>query len=260
MPDFLAVCEEAARAGGAVLLEWVERFTVHEKGPSDLVTDADFASQEAVREIVSKAFPDHGFLSEEQPATTSSPAAKSGSHYRWILDPLDGTTNYVHRIPDFAVSLALECEGEVLAATVFNPVHDECYTATKGGGAFLNGRRLQTSGIATLQNAVVAASFPPRIAADSPILADFLRIIVASQSLRRTGSSALNLSYIAAGRFDAFWARDTKVWDVAAGYLLVREAGGLMTGLDGRPFQLEHPQFIAAATEPLHRELRSKII
>jgi myo-inositol-1(or 4)-monophosphatase len=258
MPDFLAVCEEAARAGGAVLQQWVERFTVHEKGPSDLVTDADFASQEAVRQILLKAFPDHDFLSEEQPAAPGSVASEP--RFRWILDPLDGTTNYVHRIPDYAVSLALERGGEVLAATVFNPVHDECYTAAKGRGAFLNGKRLHTSEVSTLENAVVAASFPPRIAADSPILADFMRIIVASQSVRRTGSSALNLAYIGAGRFDAFWARDTKVWDVAAGYLIVCEAGGVMTSLDGSPFRLDHPQFIAAANEPLHRELRSKIV
>ena len=184
----------------------------------------------------------------------------SEPRFRWILDPLDGTTNYVHRIPDYAVSLALERGGEVLAATVFNPVHDECYTAAKGRGAFLNGKRLHTSEVSTLENAVVAASFPPRIAADSPILADFMRIIVASQSVRRTGSSALNLAYIGAGRFDAFWARDTKVWDVAAGYLIVCEAGGVMTSLEGSPFRLDHPQFIAAANEPLHRELRSKIV
>ncbi|HEX3999496.1 MAG TPA: inositol monophosphatase family protein [Pirellulales bacterium] len=257
MPDFLAVCEQAARAGGATLLEWVERFTVREKAPSDLVTDADVASQEAVRKIVLGAFPDHDFLSEEEP--WSAPPSGSVPRYRWILDPLDGTTNYVHRIPDYAVSLALERGGEVLAATVFNPVHGECYTAAAGKGAYLNGRRISASGVTELAHAVVAASFPPKMTADSPILADFTRIIVASQSVRRTGSAALNLCYIAAGRFDGFWARDTKVWDVAAGFLAIREAGGIMTGLDGSPFRLDRPEFIAAATEPLHRELRSML-
>ena len=155
------------------------------------------------------------------------------------------------------MSLALERGGEVVAATVFNPVHGECYTAAKGRGAFLNGRRLHASGVTRLSDAVVAASFPPRVTADSPVLADFARIIVASQSVRRTGSAALNLCYIAAGRFDAFWARETMIWDVAAGWLIVCEAGGVMTALDGGPFRLDRPHFIAAATEPLHRELRS---
>ena len=124
------------------------------------------------------------------------------------------------------MSLALERGGEVVAATVFNPVHGECYTAAKGSGAYLNGRRLHVSGVIELGQAVVAASFPPRVAADSPVMADFARIIVASQSVRRTGSAALNLCYVAAGRFDGFWARDTKIWDVAAGWLIVCEAGG----------------------------------
>lgn len=257
MPDFLAICEQAARAGGAALLDWADRFTVREKGPSDPVTDADFASQEAVRRVVLGAFPDHDFLSEEE-----APAARINRpepHYRWIVDPLDGTTNYVHHIPEFAVSLALEKAGEVVAATVFNPVHDECYTAAKGRGAFLNGRPIHASGITELRRAVVAASFPPRVTADSHVVADFIRVIVASQSVRRTGSAALNLCYIAAGRFDAFWARDTLIWDVAAGWLIVCEAGGVMTAIDGSPFQLEHPPFIATATEPLHRELRSTL-
>ena len=261
MPDFLAICQQAARAGGAALLEWAGRFTVREKAPSDLVTDADLASQEVVRQTVFGAFPDHDFLSEEEPVVPAArPAGGSGPRYRWIVDPLDGTTNYVHGIPDFAVSLALECDGEVLVGTVFNPVHGECYTAAKGSGAFLNGRRLWTSGITQLRQAVVAASFPPRITADSPIIADFTRILLASQSVRRTGSAALNLCYVAAGRFDGFWARDTKVWDVAAGFLMIREAGGIMTGLDGSPFRLDRPQFVAAATEPLHGELRSMLV
>ncbi len=258
MPDFLEVCERAARTGGAALLDWVGRITVREKGPSDLVTDADLASQEAVRRVLHNAFPDHDFLSEEEPP--SGAPARHEDRYRWIVDPLDGTTNYVHQIPEFAVSLALERGGEVLVGTVFNPVSGECFMAEKGAGAFLNGRRLQVSRVESLAGAVVVASFPPRIGPDSPIIADFLRIVGAAQSMRRTGSAALNLSFLAAGRYDGFWARDTKVWDVAAGALLISEAGGIMTSLDGGPFRLNHPQFIAASTEPLHRELRSKII
>jgi myo-inositol-1(or 4)-monophosphatase len=253
MSDFLKICEQAARAGGAVLLDWAERFSVREKGPSDLVTEADVASQEKVREILLSAFPGHEFLSEEEPAEKSS--AGDAANYRWIVDPLDGTTNYVHHIPEFAVSIALERAGEVLVGCVFNPVADECYTARRGAGAFLNGRRLAASQITELSQALVAAGFPPKIEPESRPLLDFNRVIVACQSIRRTGSAALNLCYVAAGRFDAYWARETKTWDVAAGSLMIQEAGGVITSLDGSPLRLDRPQLIAAGTESLHREL-----
>jgi myo-inositol-1(or 4)-monophosphatase len=267
MPDFLAVCEQAARAGGAVLLDWADRFSVREKGPSDLVTEADLASQEVVRGILLAAFPDHDFLSEEDPfppgaiagqaRDSARPAGQLPDRYRWIVDPLDGTTNYVHRIPEFAVSIGLERAGEVLVGCVFNPVDGECFKASRSGGAFLNGRRLAVSQATELSHALVAASFPPKVDPGSRVLRDFAEVIVACQSIRRTGSAALNLCYVAAGRFDAYWARETKIWDVAAGSLLIREAGGLITSLDGSPFRLDRPQFIAAATEPLHRQLRA---
>jgi myo-inositol-1(or 4)-monophosphatase len=266
MSDFLAICEQAARAGGQVLLDWEERFSVREKGPSDLVTEADLASQETVREVLLSAFPHHEFLSEEEPADVSSPgkanrtSAQSGDAspptYRWIVDPLDGTTNYVHHIPEFAVSIALERGGEVLVGCVFNPVAGECYTAHRGEGAFLNGKRLTASRITELSKALVAASFPPKVEPGSRPLVDFNRMIVACQSIRRTGSAALNLCYVAAGRFDAYWARETKIWDVAAGSLMIQEAGGVITSLDGSPLRLDRAQFIAAGTEPLHRQIR----
>jgi myo-inositol-1(or 4)-monophosphatase len=265
MSEILKVCEQAARAGGEVLLDWAERFSVREKGPSDLVTEADLASQETVRKILLSSFPNHEFLSEEEPvAEESSPGGTSResaccsveSHsYRWIVDPLDGTTNYVHHIPEFAVSIALERGGDVLVGCVYNPIANECYTAKQGAGAFLNGRRLTASRVTELSQAVVAASFPPKIEPGSRPLIDFNRVIVACQSIRRTGSAALNLCYVAAGRFDAYWARETKIWDVAAGSLMIREAGGLITSLDGLPLRLDRPQFIAAGTESLHRQL-----
>ncbi len=287
MQDFLTICERAARAGGAALLDWAGRFSVREKGPADLVTDADLASQEQVRKIVLGEFPDHDFLSEEEPsghpqcgaaedggsAGSPDPAAGAGSpdpaagstatarsgRFRWIVDPLDGTTNYVHRIPEFAVSLALERDGEVLVGCVFNPVANECYTASRGGGAFLNGRRITASQATQLSQALVAVSFPPKVALDSPPLVDFQRAIVAAQSIRRTGSAALNLCYVAAGRFDAYFARETKIWDIAAGSLMIQEAGGLITALDGSPLVLTRPKFLAAATPQLHSELLALI-
>ncbi|HKD37281.1 MAG TPA: inositol monophosphatase family protein [Pirellulales bacterium] len=262
MPDFLAVCEQAAREGGAVLLNWVERFTVREKGPSDLVTEADLASQETVRKVLLSAFPNHEFMSEEEPFKPAISAIRAGSEpavksYRWIVDPLDGTTNYVHRVPEFAVSVALEHDGKILVGCVFNPVSGECFTAERGSGAFLNGRRLAASRTTKLVDALIAASFPARVEPGSRALTDFNRVVVACQAIRRTGSAAMNLCYVAAGRFDAYWAHDTKTWDVAAGSIMIQEAGGLITAFDSSPLRLEHPQFIAAATEELHDELRA---
>jgi myo-inositol-1(or 4)-monophosphatase len=228
-----------------VLLDWIDRFAVREKGPSDLVTEADLASQEVIREIVLGAYPDHGFLGEEG---VSEPLPGA---FRWIVDPLDGTTNYAHRLPQFCVSVALENAGRVLAGTIFDPISGECFTAVAEQGARLNGREIRTS----TSSALAAVSFPSRVARGSPLLADFIEVLHQSQAIRRMGSSALNLAYLAAGRLDAYWATDTKTWDVAAGWLLVQEAGGVVTGLGGGPCDLERPHFVAAGTPELHGQM-----
>jgi myo-inositol-1(or 4)-monophosphatase len=249
MSHYLKVCEQAARAGGAVLLDWVDRFAVREKGPADLVTEADLASQQAVKEILLGTFPEHGFLGEEG----GDPLAHRP--YRWIVDPLDGTTNYVHQVPQYAVSVALEHEGELVVGTVFDPVSGECFTAEAGKGAFLNGKRLQVSNVENLAQALVVASFPAKVRRGAAEIDDFVEVLLEAQALRRTGSAALNLSYVAAGRFDAYWATETKIWDVAAGFLLIQEAGGVVTDLTGGPYVLDRPRFVAAATGPLHASL-----
>lgn len=249
MSDYLEVCEQAARRGGAALLEWVDRFAVREKGPSDLVTEADLASQQAIKEVLLGTFPDHAFLGEED---IEPPLDRP---FRWIVDPLDGTTNYVHQLPQYAVSVALEHQGQLLAGTVFDPVSGECFTAAAGRGAYLNGKRLHVSQIETLDRALVVASFPAKVQRGAPEIADFVEVLLEAQALRRTGSAALNLSYVAAGRFDAYWATETKAWDVAAGFLLIQEAGGLVTDLTGGPYVLNRPRFIAAATAPLHARI-----
>src|SRR5687768_15961356 len=141
MHDYLTVCESAARAGGAVLLDWIDRFAVREKGPADLVTEADLASQNTIRDLLLSTFPDHAFLGEE---SSELPEDKP---YRWIVDPLDGTTNYVHQVPQYAVSVALTHQGKLLVGTVYDPVSQECFTAAAGKGAWLNGRRLEVSRI-----------------------------------------------------------------------------------------------------------------
>ena len=249
MSEFSTTCEKAARAGGAVLLDWMGRFSVREKAPADLVTDADHASQAAIYEILLGEFPDHGFIGEEDTQRASSEA-----EFCWIVDPLDGTTNYVHAAPQFSVSIALTHRGRLVEAVVYDPTADECFAASLGAGARLNDQDIHVSEVRDLSQALVAASFSAGRAGAAEINR-FLAVLPRCQALRRMGSAALNLAYIAAGRFDAYWATSTKPWDIAAGVLLVSEAGGVVTAVDGGPFDLSTGQFAAAATEELHREL-----
>jgi myo-inositol-1(or 4)-monophosphatase len=250
--DYLKVCEEAARAGGAVLMDWIGRTEARNKGPRDLVTQADLASQEEVRRLVLGAFPDHCLLGEED-SPGETPTARA--EFRWIVDPLDGTTNFVHSIPHFAVSLALEHRGRVLVGTIFNPIRQECFTAEAGRGAWLNGRPLRASKVAKLADALAVTGFPPNVQPDSPDLLLFNKVIFQCHSVHRTGCSSLNFAYLAAGWYDAFWSHSTKIWDVAAGVLLAREAGCTVTAPDGSPFVLDDASFLAAATGPLHAEV-----
>lgn len=250
------VCEQAARRAGNVLLDWQGRFGVREKGPADLVTEADLASQQVIRERLLGEFPTHGFLGEEEDASI----APGGEGLRWIVDPLDGTTNYVHGVPHFAVSIALEQRGTLLVGAVYDPSADECFSAVAGEGAYLNGKRLAVSRTAVLSQALVAHSFAAQVRRGDPEIADFIEVLTACQGTRRMGSSALNLCYLAAGRFDAYWATTTKAWDIAAGALLVREAGGVIRAYSGGELNLEEPQLIAAATEALHAQLTRELM
>ena len=249
----------AAKTGGEVLLQWLGKVKAREKGPRDLVTEADIASQNAIRDVVLSRFPSHQFVGEEDGPEVEFQAdgnrAQIGAEFRWIVDPLDGTVNYVHGMPSFATSVALQRGSEVIVGSVFDPVADECFTATQGGGAMLNGKSISTSDCATLNEALVAASFSPNVPRDSDEVKRFIEVLSECQALRRLGSAALNLSYLAAGRLDAYWATSVKPWDVAAGWLIVAEAGGNMTALNGGAFELDRPEFVAAATPQLHRHL-----
>jgi myo-inositol-1(or 4)-monophosphatase len=212
--DFLDVCEKAVRLAGDLLLDRLGKVAVRLKGRADLVTEADVAAQEVIRQTVLGAFPDHVLLGEEDAAPQAVPA--SGDCYRWIVDPLDGTTNFVHQVPFFSVSLALEHNGELLVGAVYDPSADECFTAAAGRGATRNGQSIRTSQVKTLGDALVCAGFPAVVEEDAPDLKLFLAALGICQALRRTGSAALNLAYVAAGRFDAAWSLSTKVWDAAA--------------------------------------------
>jgi myo-inositol-1(or 4)-monophosphatase len=255
----LEVCLEAAKLGGQALLYWQDRFQVREKGPRDLVTQADLAAQEAIRGVLCKAFPDHDFLSEEDAAERKlkgqPPIPPRRSDWRWIVDPLDGTTNYVHRLPGYAVSIALQRGDQIELGVVFDPLSDECFVAERGKGAKLNGKPLNTSGCEQIGQALIAVSFSPHVTRDSPEIRRITEVLLASQSVRRMGSAALNLCYVAAGRLDGYLATSVSIWDVAAGLLMVNEAQGVIAGLDGNPLDLERPELLAAASKSLLYEL-----
>lgn len=257
-PDLKALaddCEQAARAGGKELLAWRGRFQAREKSPVDYVTDADLASQRVIREFVLLRYPDHHFIGEEDDAYEPVPDGE----YGWVVDPLDGTTNYVHNYPNFAVSVAVTRGTELLAGAIFDPLANILYRAWKGGGAWQGNALLHVSDIESLDRGLVAVSFPPKITDTSPDLVNFLKVAQRCQGVRRTGSCALNLAHLASGAIDAFWAHHIHPWDVAAGVLLVCEAGGIVTGADGRDFDLWKAHFTAAARPKLHSEFLSLV-
>ncbi|MDO4571176.1 MAG: inositol monophosphatase family protein [Planctomycetia bacterium] len=246
-------CEETARAAGDILMDYVGKFHVYEKGRSDLVTEADFASQTFVKERILQYFPDHLILGEENIADTN--ALGGPGKFRWIVDPLDGTTNYVHGMPFFCVSLALEADGELLVGAIYAPALGECYTAACGGGAFLNGKPIHVSSTSRLEDSLAGFGFPADVQLESPDLQTFLSLLNVCHALRRMGSAALNLAYVAAGRFDVVWNFRTHPWDIAAGVLLVREAGGIVVDTKNASLVLDKGDFIAAASEELKNQL-----
>ena len=232
--EYLDAACEAARRGAAVLEEWRTKFSVREKARFDLVTDADLGSQRAIRAYLKERFPDHDFLGEEENAGERPPAP--GAPPTWIVDPLDGTTNYVHDCPLYCVSIGLQVDGEMEVGVVLDPSRPELFSAARGLGAFLNGRRLQVTEAASLDEALLATGFPPDLQGQERTLEWWRYLSLRTRSLRRTGSTALNLAYVAAGRFDGFWAFDNHAWDVAGGMVLVREAGGLISNIDGSTY------------------------
>lgn len=248
--DLLRFAEEVARGAGEILRRnYGGKQSIHFKGEIDLVTEVDRRSEAYIMGSIRSAFPDHGILSEESSEIlTSSP-------YRWIVDPLDGTTNYAHGYPCFSVSIGVERDGEVIYGVVYDPTLEELFTAEREGGTFLNGKRLRVSAISRLSDALLATGFPPDVAtAEESNLDHFANFMKRAQAVRRPGSAALDLCYVAAGRFDGFWELRLSPWDVAAGSLMVLEAGGRVTDLRGQPLRLSKPQ-IVATNGLLHEEM-----
>jgi len=259
VPDAMKVGIEAARAAGKILCDMLETAAVREKAPKDLVTDADIAAQNCIEGRILAAFPSHQFLGEECLQPTVFREMASSVEWLWVVDPLDGTVNYAHRMPNFAVSIALMHRGQAVLGIVLDPMANELYVAMLGQGATVNGRKLKSSGCTKLNAALVAASFPPQVQKDSIEIAQFIDIVVHSQSVRRLGSAALNLCYVAQGRLDAYWAGFLKVWDVAAGALIATESGAILTKHNGEPHDSWAGDLVLAGSEELHRELRGRL-
>lgn len=247
--------ERAAREAGQLLLTMQSQISARQKGPADLVTDADVASQSLLRERLMGEFPDFRFIGEEDAPDIRAAQMSDPELPCWIVDPLDGTTNYVHGLEGFCVSIALRDSSGFLIGVIYDPVRDYLFSGRRNAGAFRNGQRLSTSHTRSLSDALVAASFAPRVSPDSPEVQRFVQVLYRAQAVRRLGSAALNLAYVASGNLDAYWATSVKVWDVAAGWVLVREAGGVISSLDGGPVQEDRPQFAASAQSELHEEL-----
>ena len=233
MSDYLNAAVEIARESGALLAKlFTQPMEITYKRRSDLVTAADRRSEALIVERLQRRFPEHGIVAEEG-GGHSAP-----SEYCWYVDPLDGTTNFAHGFPMFCVTLGLACRGEVIAGVVYDPTRDDLYTAERGGGAYLNGRRLQVSRTEKLSECLVATGFPPFATNHDLNIKFYFRFTELSHGIRRCGSAALDLCSVAAGRFDGFWELKLNPWDKAAGSLLVTEAGGRMSDIQGRPFDL----------------------
>lgn len=242
---------EIAKEAGTFLKENEGRISeIKEKGSfTNLVTDIDKGSEAMIKEFIQKNFPDHGILAEESGA--SSPT----SEYRWIIDPLDGTTNFTHAFPVYCVSIALERKGELIAGAVYDPNFKELFSAEKGGGAYLNGKKLQVTSTDKLEKAMLATGFPYDVK-NNPFncVQHFEEFLVKAQAVRRLGSAALDSCYVACGRLDGFWEVNLHPWDTAAAVLITAEAGGKVTGFDGGNYSI-YQRDIVLSNGMLHDEM-----
>ena len=243
--SFLPTMSAIAREAGALLMQFFHQgLKIEYKGDADLVTAADRASEVLIRERIAKQFPAHDVLGEEQGLNDR------GSEYRWYVDPLDGTTNFAHGFPVFAVSMALEqrsgTEGKRIAGVVYDPTRDELFSAELGQGAQLNGEPIRVSKAAQLKECLVATGFPSHKRHKNPNIFFYHQITLRTHGVRRAGSAALDLCNVASGRFDGFWEFNLNPWDTAAGALIVEEAGGKVSRFDGSPFQLDSKETLAS--------------
>ncbi len=246
---FVGIASEIAREAGALLKDFYEKGVKTEyKGDVDLVTEADRASEALIKRRLAEAFPEHGIYGEE------GTRERMSGEYRWYVDPLDGTTNFAHGFPAFCVVLGLERrtpgltddeDGEMLAGVIYDPLRGELFSAERGKGAWLNGRPIHVSKARKLQEALTATGFPSQKRHRSPNVHFYHEITLRSHGVRRAGSAALDLAYVACGRLDGYWEFNLNPWDTSAGYLLVEEAGGTVTHFDGGKFTLDSREVLA---------------
>ena len=242
MKEMMEFAQKLARKAGKLLTEKLSRHNpVYYKGTIDLVTEADRMSEELILSEIGRRYPDHGILSEESKEKNGRAAM------RWIVDPLDGTTNYAHGFPFFCVSIALEKDGSVVLGVVYDPMRDDLFEASLGGGARLNGKELRVSSVEDLSRSLLATGFPYDIRESPDNNLNFFNAMAKkAQAIRRAGAAALDLAYLAAGRFDGFWELKLKPWDTAAGCLLVEEAGGVLSDMTGGKWSVFSPGLVAS--------------
>ena len=250
MKHLLSIAREAALKAGRILRDNIHGTReISYKGDINLVTEMDMRSERAVVDTLLASFPDHGIIAEE------GTMVRSGSGFTWIIDPLDGTTNYAHGYPCFSVSIALEQEGEIVLGVVYDPMRDELFSAQKGEGACLNGKPIKVSVVDTLIQSLLATGFPyDRKVSEINNMDHFHDLLMASQEVRRDGSAAIDLCYVACGRFDGFWELKLKPWDVAAGSIIVQESGGRVSDLAGGEFSI-HADEILASNGRIHGQM-----
>jgi myo-inositol-1(or 4)-monophosphatase len=246
--DYLHPMQDLAREAGSLLMSFFGKVAIEYKGDVDLVTKADRSSEALIVERIRKEWPEHDLIGEE------GSRRESGSDFRWYIDPLDGTTNFAHGFPVFCVSIALEYKGQRIAGVVYDPSRDEMFAAEKGSGSQLNGRPARVSSTRLLKESLVATGFPSHKRHKNPNIHFYHQITLRSHGVRRAGSAALDLCYIACGRYDAYWEFNLNSWDTAAGVLLVEEAGGTISNFSGGPFNIDSCEVLGSNTL-LHPEL-----
>ena len=253
MDSYLEVAIETAREAGAILLSEFDRpVRITYKGEVDLVTQADRRSEQAIVSRLHAQFPDHAIVAEE------GGGAEGKSPFRWHVDPLDGTTNFAHGYPCFAVSIGLEEAGELLVGVIYQPVSKELFTAVRGQGAYLNQKKIEVSRVETLATSLLATGFPSQKRAQNPNIHYYWDFTLRSHGVRRDGSAALDLAAVACGRFDGFWEFGLHSWDAAAGVLMVREAGGTVTRFDGQQYKLGDREMLASNGR-VHAEMKDVV-
>ena len=247
---YLETAVEIAREAGALLANYFERRVAFElKGDFDLVTEADRASEKLIVERLRTHFPSHGIVAEE------GGGHESPSEFRWFVDPLDGTTNFAHSFPMFNVTLGLEKAGEIVAGVIYDPIRQEMFTAERGAGAYLNNRRIRVSGAKRLEDSLASTGFPSRKRHQNVNIHFYHQMAMASHGVRRTGSAAIDLAYVASGRLDIFWEFGLKPWDMAAGTLLVTEAGGQVSDMRGAAHGVASSEHLLADNGALHEQV-----